>query len=383
MPVFIREALRTARGKARPDGGLAAETPHGLVAALVDALTERGAAPGESDALLLGCVGQIGAQGGNIAEVAKLAAGLPDKVAAQSLNAYCASGLIAVGQAAAMIETGVLTGALAGGVEMMSRVPFMADAATYYTDTGFAPPARYIPVALAADRLATRQAIDRAALDEVALRSQAASAAAEEDARLTRSRIDAGGLSRDECIRPDLDLARLQSMPPAFEPLRSAYADALGDEPFDLRHSVAHAPPMCDGAGLAMLSSSPEGARARILSYAQTGGSVDDSLLAGFAAMEQALDRAGLTLEQMDAVEFMEAFAVVIAKFLRDYPVNPSRVNIAGGHLAKGHPMGATGAILLSTLLDGLDAREGRHGLVVVTGAAGIGAAMVVERIAA
>ena len=383
MPVFIREALRTARGKARPDGGLAAETPHGLVAALVDALTERAANPGESEALLLGCVGQTGAQGGNIAEVAKLAAGLPDKVAAQSLNAYCASGLIAVGQAAAMIETGVLTGALAGGVEMMSRVPFMADDATYYTDTGFAPPARYIPVALAADRLATRQAIDRAALDEVALRSQAASAAAEEDARLTRSRIDAGGLSRDECIRPDLDLARLQSMPPAFEPLRSAYADALGDEPFDLRHSVAHAPPMCDGAGLAMLSSSPEGARARILSYAQTGGSVGDSLLAGFAAMEQALDRAGLTLEQMDAVEFMEAFAVVIAKFLRDYPVNPSRVNIAGGHLAKGHPMGATGAILLSTLLDGLDAREGRHGLVVVTGAAGIGAAMVVERIAA
>ena len=148
----------------------------------------------------------------------------------------------------------------------------MADDATYYTDTGFAPPARYIPVALAADRLATRQAIDRAALDEVALRSQAASAAAEEDARLTRSRIDAGGLSRDECIRPDLDLARLQSMPPAFEPLRSAYADAWGDEPFDFRHSVAHAPPMCDGAGLAMLSSSPEGARARILSYAQTGG---------------------------------------------------------------------------------------------------------------
>lgn len=383
MPVFIREALRTARGKARPDGGLAAETPHGLVAALVGALAERAANPGESEALLLGCVGQTGAQGGNIAQVAKLAAGLPDKVAAQSLNAYCASGLIAVGQAAAMIETGALTGALAGGVEMMSRVPFMADAATYYTDTSFAPPARYIPVALAADRLATRQTIGRAALDEVALRSQAASAAAEEDPRLIRSRIDAGGLSRDECIRPDLDLGRLQALPPAFEPLRSAYAEALGDEPFDLQHSIAHAPPMCDGAGLAMLSSSPQGARARILSYAQAGGSVDDSLLAGFAAMEQALDRAGLTLDQMDAIEFMEAFAVVIAKFMRDYAVDPARVNMAGGHLAKGHPMGATGAILLSTLLDCLDARDGRYGLVVVTGAAGIGAAMVVERIAA
>ena len=381
MNVYIHDAVRTPRGKARPDGGLAAQTPHGLIAALVDALAERGSDPHDTDALLLGCVGQIGAQGGNIAEVAKLAAGLPDPVAAQSINAYCASGLMAIGQAAALIQTGVSRRALAGGVEMMSRVPFMADKASYYTDPAFPQPARYIPVALAADRLATRLGIERTAMDAVALRSQTASAEAERDAALTQSRIAIGPLSHDECIRPGMDDAKLAAMQPAFTELRASYAEIMDDEAFESRLTVAHAPPMCDGAGLALLSGEAAGARARVVTYAQAGGSVDDSLLAGFDAMKQVLSAAGLALEDIDATEFMEAFAVVIAKFLRDFAVDPSRVNIAGGHLAKGHPMGATGAILLSTLLDVLDARDGRYGLVVVTGAAGIGAAMIVERI--
>lgn len=381
MNVYIRDALRTPRGKARSDGGLAEETPHGLIATLVDALKERDGEPHDSDALLLGCVGQIGAQGGNIAEVAKLAAGLPDRVAAQSINAYCTSGLMAIGQAAALIQTGVSRRALAGGVEMMSRVPFMADQASYYTDTAFPRPARYIPVALAADRLATRLGIDRIAMDAAVLRSQTASAQAERDAALTRSRIAIGALSHDECVRAGLDDVKLAAMPPAFAELRSHYAEVIGDEAFESRLTVAHAPPMCDGAGLAVLSKRAAGARARIVAYAQAGGSVDDSLLAGFDAMSQALSTAGLTLSDIDAVEFMEAFAVVIAKFLRDFDVDPAHVNMAGGHLAKGHPMGATGAILLSTLLDVLDSRGGRYGLVVVTGAAGIGAAMIVERV--
>jgi acetyl-CoA C-acetyltransferase/acetyl-CoA acyltransferase len=266
---------------------------------------------------------------------------------------------------------------------MMSRVPFMADRADYYTDAGFTGEARYIPVALAADRLATRRAVSRAAMDEAALRSQVRSAAAEHDPALIASRISVAGLDRDECIRPGMDGAKLAAMAPAFGELRAAYAEALGEEDFESRMTIAHAPPMCDGAALALLSDRAEGARARIVAYAQSGGAVGDSLLAGFAAMEQVLERAGLSLADMDAIEFMEAFAVVIARFLRDYDVSPDRVNIGGGHLAKGHPMGATGAILLSSLLDALQARGGRYGLVVVTGAAGIGAAMIVERIAA
>lgn len=381
MTVYISEALRTPRGRAKADGGLAGETPYGLVAALVQALDERGADPRRADALMLGCVGQVGAQGGNIAEVSKLAAGLPDPVAAQTLNTYCTSGLVAIGQAAALIETGTIDRALAGGVEMMSQVPFMADQARYYEDDGFAPPARYIPVALSADRLSTRLGIDRAAMDAVAVASQQAAAAAEAEPGLIASRIRVGGLERDECIRGRMTAEMAGAMEPAFAGLRDAYAAALGDVAFEPRLTLAHVPPMCDGAALAMLSGEPAGARARIVAYAQCGGSVDDSLLAGFDAMARALDRAGLTLADMDAIEFMEAFAVVIAKFLRDHEVDPARVNVGGGHLAKGHPMGATGAILLSSLLDVLDVGDGRYGLVVVTGAAGIGAAMIVERI--
>ena len=144
-------------------------------------------------------------------------------------------------------------------------------------------------------------------------------------------------------------------------------------------------PPVCDGAGLAVVGGAPDGgrkARARILAYAESGGDPHASLLAGFSAMDKALARAGLTLADMDRIEFMEAFAVTIAKFLRDRPVDAGKVNVGGGHMAKGHPMGATGAILLSSLLDALDEADGRLGLVVATGAAGVGAAMVVERLA-
>ena len=146
-------------------------------------------------------------------------------------------------------------------------------------------------------------------------------------------------------------------------------------------HTIAHAPPIVDGAALALLSASSEGARARIVAYAEMGGDPRASLTAGFAAMEKALARADLTLAQLDRIEFMEAFAVTYAKFLRDWPVDAARVNVSGGHIAKGHPMGATGAILTSTLLDVLDEAEGRLGMVVCTGAQGVGAAMIVERL--
>ncbi|WP_326523686.1 beta-ketoacyl synthase N-terminal-like domain-containing protein [Sphingomonas sp.] len=382
MTVYIRDALRTPRGKARPDGGLAQHMPQDLVAALIDALEDRAPGARATDSLMLGCVGQVGAQGGNIAVVSKLAAGLPDGAAAQTINAYCASGLVAVGQAAALIESGTIDTALAGGVEMMSHVGFMADKAAFYTDRNLPRAAQFIPVAVAADRLATREGIDRAAMDRAAEISQARALAAEADPALTKSRIVVGDLSREENPRAGMTLDRLAALPAAFADLATAYTDVLGDEAITYTHSIAHAPPMCDGAGLAALTRDPAGARARIIAYAEVGGDASASLTAGFAAMDRVLGRASLTLADIDRIEFMEAFAVVIAKFLRDRDVDPARVNISGGHLAKGHPMGATGAILLSTLLDTLDAAEGRYGMVVVTGASGVGAAMIVERCA-
>lgn len=380
MTVYIRDAVRTPRGKARPDGGLAQQTPQGLVGALIEALDARAPGTKTTDALMLGCVGQIGAQGGNIAMVAKLAAGLPDHASTQTINAYCASGLVAIGQAAALIESGAIDTALAGGVEMMSAVGFMADQASFYTDRALPRAAQYLPVAIAADRLATREAVSREAMDAATATSQARAGVAESIPALTASRVAIGALAFDECVRT-LGLERLAALSPAFAELGSNYADVLGDEPISYTHTIAHAPPVCDGAGLAALSGNPDAARAKIVAYTEIGGDPAASLTAGFAAMDKVLARANLTLADMDRIEFMEAFAVAIAKFLRDYDVDPAKVNVSGGHLAKGHPMGATGAILLSTLLDTLDACEGRYGLVVVTGASGVGAAMIVERL--
>jgi acetyl-CoA C-acetyltransferase len=384
---YLFDVVRSPRGKARADGGLASLKPQELIRQLCASLDARlgGETTARAQALLLGCVGQVGAQGGNIALVSKLHAGLPDTAAAYSLNNYCVSALTAIGQAAAMVKSGQARTALAGGVEMMSRVPFMADAADYYTDATMPSRSRYIPVVLAADRLAEDEGIDRATLDACALRSQQRAAAAETNAALTRSRIamtrpDGGTLAVEECIRPQTSAASLAAMQPAFAELANTYADALGRR-IDHRHTIAHAPPICDGASLALVGNDgSRRPRARIVAYAECGGDPYASLLAGLGAMDRVLEQAGMQLRDVDCIEFMEAFAVTIAKFLRDRNVDPERVNVAGGHLAKGHPMGASGGILLSTLLDVLEARGGTTGLVVASGAAGVGAAMLIER---
>ena len=381
--VFLYDAVRTPRGKAKPDGGLAALTPHELVKQQIDALRARlGDAVNSPEALLLGCIGQVGDQGGHIALVCKLHAGLPDAAVAHSINNFCASGLSAIGQAAAMVGSGQAETVLAGGVECMSRVSFMGDRASYYTDAGFPIRTRYIPVVLAADRLAAAEGFTRGELDAVALTSQQKATAAEGIPALTRSRIPTGTLQAEECIRPITDAASLAAMSASFEALQDQYAEALGGVHFEPLHTLGHAPPVCDGAAIALVGKANLGQpRARVLAFAESGGDPVASLTAGFAAMDKALVRARLTLADIDRIEFMESFAVTIARFLRNYSVDHEKVNVSGGHIAKGHPMGASGAILTSTLLDCLDEADGTLGLVVVSGASGVGAAMVVERL--
>lgn len=382
--VYIHDALRTPRGKARSDGGLAALTPPQLVTGLVEALGQRTAgASANPGALLLGCVTQAGAQGGHLAMAVKQHAALPHACAAHTLNNYCASGLSAIGHAVAMVASGQERAVLAGGVEMMSRAPFLSDQAEFYTDASLPPQRRFVPPVLAADRLAEAEGITRAELDACAFTSQQRAGASDRDPALQASRISAGELTGEECIRPGTNLEALAQMPPAFGLLQTEYAEALEGRTFEPLHTLSHAPPVCDGAGLALIGAEGLGGtpRARVLAYAESGGDPAASLTAGFAAMDKALARAGLTLDDMDRIEFMEAFAVTVAKFMRDRAPDPAKVNVSGGHLAKGHPMGATGAILASTLLDVLDACDGRLGLVVATGAMGVGAAMVVERL--
>jgi len=381
--VYLYDAVRTPRGKARPDGGLAGLTPQELVRQQVAALAARcGDVARSPDALVLGCVTQSGAQGGHIAMLAKLHADLPDATAAHSINNYCASGLSAIGQAVAKVASGEASHILAGGVESMSASPFLSDRAAFYTDDDLPPRARFVPPVLAADRLANAEGITRADLDAAALASQQKAGATETDAALQHSRITTGPLTGEECIRPQTTTESLAAAPPAFGALQREYAAALEGATFAPLHSMAHAPPICDGAGLALIGSEGLGPapRTRVVAFAECGGDPAASLTAGFAAMDKVLARAGLTLADMDRIEFMEAFAVTIAKFHRDCHVDAARVNVSGGHLAKGHPMGASGAILTSTLLDALDACGGKYGLVVLTGAMGVGAAMVVER---
>lgn len=380
--VYLYDAVRTPRGKARPDGGLAGLTPQELVRQQAAALTAR-CGDFVPDALLLGCVTQSGAQGGHMAMLAKLHAELPDTTATHSINNYCASGLSAIGQAVAKVASGEANCILAGGVESMSGAPFLSDRAAFYQNDELPPRARFVPPVLAADRLANAEGITRADLDAVALASQEKASATDTDAALQKSRIATGPLSGEECIRPQTTAESLAAAPPAFGELQQQYSGALEGATFAPLHAIAHAPPICDGAGMALVGGAGLGPppRARVVAFAESGGDPVASLTAGFAAMDKVLARAGLTLGDMDRIEFMEAFAVTIAKFLRDRDVDGARVNVSGGHLAKGHPMGASGAILTSTLLDALDACGGRYGLVVLTGAMGVGAAMVVERV--
>ncbi len=388
---YIYDAVRTPRGKAKADAALAQLSPQELVGQLHSALKERNeGALDNPDSLLLGCVGQFGSQGGNIALVSKLHAGMPDSASASSLNNYCASGLTAIGQAFESVASGNATAVLAGGVEMMSQVPFMADKASYYDDDSFPARTRYIPVVLAADRLAQQEGITRQQLDETALASQQKATAAQISGSFQKSRIaiknsdGSVALDQDECVRGKTTAESLASMAPGFGELAKHYAGALGDERFDPIHTISHAPPICDGAGLALVGGAGLGGgepRARILAFADCGADPAAALTAGFASMERALERAGLSLQQIDRIEFMEAFGVTIAKFLRDYPVDPDKVNVSGGHIAKGHPLGASGAILISSLLDCLDEADQNIGMVVVSGASGSGGAMIVERL--
>lgn len=383
MDIFIGDCVRSVRGKARPDGGLAAQTPYDLVGALIDALEQREAiARSGVDRLTLGCVGQVGAQGGHIALVTKIASKLPERGSAHTINNFCVSGLTAIGQAVSAVAAGQIRLALAGGVEMLSHVSFMADQADYYTDTAFEPVDRYIPVVLAADLLAAEQNVTREEMDDLSYLSQSRAAQAESNSGLQASRIAIGGLDHDEAVRVTTR-EKLAAMPPSFGELAKQYAHALTGPVLGPRMTVANAPPMTDGAGLAAVGGREafESPRARVVAFADAGGDARQSLTAGFVAMEKALDDAGLSLDQMDRIEFMEAFAVPYALFRRNYQPDMDKVNVSGGHIAKGHPMGATGAILLSTLLDALDVADGKYGLVVASGAQGVGAAMIVERL--
>ncbi|MDA5193522.1 acetyl-CoA C-acyltransferase [Govanella unica] len=394
---YIYDAVRTPRGKGKDGGSLTGVAPAELVRQLVQALESRqGAGVRDIDHLTLGCVGQIGAQGGHIGLVSRLHSGLPETATVWTLNNYCVSGLSAAMSGADKIAAGSADFVMAGGVESMSQVPFMADRASYYTDPEFSASLRYLPVVLSADVLAQREDVSRETLDEIALVSHQRAARAQTENIAQQSLVpvqDAAGnvlLARDEYVRGNISREALAAFEPAFAALSSIYAPVLkatlGLDAVDHRHTVTHAPGIADGAGLAILGTRDAGEarglkpRAHIVARSEAAGDPVLSLTSGRVAMERALAKAGLTLADMDVIEYMEAFAVVPALFYRDYKVDRDKVNITGGHVAKGHPLGASGAILLSTLLDVMDERDAEYGLLVAHAASGIGSAVILRR---
>ena len=399
IDVCLYDAVRTPRGKGKPDGALAGVPPWELVRQLAAALRGRHG-PGALAAverLALGCVTQVGAQGGHIALVAREHAQLPDTAVAVTLNNYCVSGMSAVASAARAIAAGEESFALAGGVESMSQCAFEADGAPFYRDAGLAAAIRYVPPPIVADWLATRLGIGRDELDAVTVRSHRRAGEAWRAGHYAASvvpieRADGARVERDELVRPELTVADLARFGPAFGQLGAlgpdAYIGRIAPElgPVQHVHAVPHCPPIADGAALVMLGSGARGEalglrpRARLAAWAEVN---TDPLLpfeAGFVALDAVLAKAGIGLEDAGSIEFMEAFAAVPARFVRACPAAAERANASGGHLAMGHPMGASGAVLIATLLAEMERAGSEWGVAVTHAVGGIGCGIVLQR---
>lgn len=398
LPVYIYDAVRTARGKAKPDGGLHHLAPADQVALLLKALEERESVDPENvDDLLLGCVTQIGDQGGNIGRTSVLAAGWPDTLPGATINRFCTSGLDATVAAASKIAAGVDKTVIAGGVEAMSRVPVMSDKGAYYVDPDVSKRARFVPLGIAADLLATKHAISRQEIDDYALLSQQRATNARANGHFQSSIISVpnrgrtGSFREDEIIRDRLTAEDLSALPAAFEKVGlTGTADFALQEtnttgPMQYVHTAGNSPAMADGASLLLLSSIPtlngRAPRARIRSMANVSVDPVTMLTGGIVASEQAFERSGLNALSVDLVEFNEAFGATVIQFMRQTGCPLEKLNVNGGAIALGHAMGSTGTTLIGVALDELERQDKATALIAISGGAGVGTAIVIERL--
>lgn len=400
--VYIYDAVRTPRGRGKKDGKLHPIRPVELVRQLIQALLERNPSlPPESiEDLILGCVTQIMEQGSNIAKVAAQVSGLPETVAGVTLNRFCASGLEAINQASAYLRAGVGEAFLAGGVESMSRVPMGSDGGAWYMDPAVAFPGYFIPQGISADLIATLYGYDRERLDRFALRSHQRAAHATEKGYFQKSLIpirDELGqvvLDKDENIRPDTSLEKLATLEPSFAVIGQQFGyDAVAIQKYPQVEAIQHvhhagnSSAIVDGAALVLLGTESLAKkyglrpRARIVSWAVTGTEPTIMLLGPAPATRKALQRADLSPEQIDLFEVNEAFAAVPIRFIEEMGISEEKVNVNGGAIAMGHPLGATGAILIGTLLDELERQNLRYGVATLCVGGGMGIATVMERI--
>ncbi len=396
---YLYDHCRTPRGKGKPDGSLHGATPIWLVRTLLQALQQRTRLDTALvDDVVLGCVTPIGEQGGDIARIAVLDAGWAQSVAGITQSRFCASGLESVNLAAAKVASGFERLVVAGGVESMSRVAMGSDGGAWLLDERVIDAIGLVPQGISADLIATLEGFPREALDAWAARSHQRAAAARAEGRFGRALVpvhDAAGqllLAQDETIRPTTSVDSLAALNPSFVKLGARF-DALALRKYpqaaavEHRHHAGNSSGIVDGAALVLVGSRAGGdaaglrPRARIRAAAVVGSEPTLMLTGTTPACQKALRQAGLQAGDIDLWEINEAFAAVPLKTIRDLGLDPERVNVNGGAIALGHPLGATGAMLLGTLLDELEHRDLQTGAVTLCVGGGMGIATVIERV--
>jgi acetyl-CoA C-acetyltransferase len=399
---FIYDAVRTPRGRGRSkDGGLADATPLHLARTVLRALPERGRFDsGVIDDVLLGCVEPVGEQGANIGRLAALASGYDEHVAGFQINRFCASGLEAVNTGAAKIKAGDADVIAAGGVESMSRVPMGSSGGAWATDPAIAFPTYFVPQGVSADLIATMQGFTRNDVDAFAVESQRRASVAWAEGRFGKSIVpvkDLLGLTmlaKDELVRADTTLASLGKLEPAFKVMGESYgfdAVALQRYPAVERiehvHHAGNSSGLVDGAAAVLLGNKAAGdrlgmkPRARVVGSYSIGSEPCIMLTGPSFASKRALERAGMKVSDIDLFEINEAFASVVMLFAREMGVELDRVNVNGGAIAMGHPLGATGAMIVGIVLDELERTNKSTALVTLCVGAGMGTATIIERV--
>ncbi len=398
---FILDAVRSPRGRGRPDGSLHSITPIQLAAQTLGALRDRTSLDtSQVDDVILGCVTPVGEQGADIARIATLAAGYAENVPGKQLNRFCASGLEAVNTAAAQIMAGQSDMVIGGGVEHMSRVTMGMDGGAWAIDPAVAFPLHFIPQGISADLIATMEGFSREQVDAYAVESQRRAAHAQAAGYFDRSLfpvkdvIGEVALDKDEYLRPGTGMADLAKLKPAFEMLGEQggfTAVALQRYPevesINHVHTAGNSSGIVDGAAAVLLGSrkaakkaglSP---RARIRAFASSGSEPTIMLTGPAPSARKALKRAGMKPKDIDLWEINEAFASVVLKFIRDMDLTMDNVNVNGGAIALGHPLGATGAVILGMVLDELERRNLSTALVTLCVGGGMGTATIIERV--
>ncbi|MEC3957700.1 acetyl-CoA C-acyltransferase [Nocardia sp. CDC153] len=388
---FVYDAVRLPRGRVRKGGGTLAEMPpYELLGQLLAALERRGCPPAAVDDVIVGVSTAVGEQGGDVARAAVLWAGWPDSVPGAVVSRLCCSGLDAVESGAARVAAGFADLVVAGGVESMSRVPMLADRPAIAVDADLGERTGFVTIGVSADVTAAEYGITRAELDAYAVRShRRAGSATMSDSVIPVRKGDTTVLAADEGARPDACVSAFAALPTLFgeDPSWERVARRLpgARRPAAGLHTIATAPQLADGASALLLGNWRAADILGRLPVAQIVGTAQTSvrsplLTATISAARVALQRAGISAAQLDVIEVNESFAVTPLVLMRQLGLDAARVNPSGGAVAVGHPLGATGGILITQALDELRRRDGEYALVAIPAALGLGSAMVVRR---